>query len=237
MQREERVLQKLILYVVDQLQEQGVKPSLIKLTKLLYLIDVEHYRQYGRTLTPLDWVYHKFGPWAFSLPRVLKTADIDLGEEEFLTKDGREGRAFFVVATQDITGIVPLGAARLVDRIVRVWALEATNFLLGYVYFHTEPMLETRRGERLRFDTVVRELPDERVTTRVAEDSARRLRGRLLEALSRRAADMVPVLDRRDEAYIEAMRRMERDGTLRWPVGDAPEADAEVLDLVPDAHD
>jgi len=233
----QRLVGKLILYIVDQIQNQGVRPSLIMLTKLLYLVDVEHYRRYGKPLTGLQWVYQKYGPWAFSLPTVLRHADIDLGEEEFVTSKGHKGRAFFAVGRQDITGAIGSGSKLIVDRVIQAWALEGTNTLLGYVYFQTEPMIHGTRGEALPFDTIVRDVAEDRIPRKVSTEKAADVRSSLLQALARTTAGLVAVADQRDEAYLTAMRLMDAEGTFRFPAGDAPDGTPEALELLAGLHD
>ena len=227
-----RLLERLILYVVDQVQDQGGTVSLIKLTKILYLIDVQHYRRYGHTLTGLEWIFHKHGPWAFTLPGVLKRVDIDLGEEEFVTARGYKGRSFSVATPQDISELVGFAVKALVDKVIKAWALEATNVLLGYVYFQTEPMLHGATGEPLQFDTVLRDVAEERITTRIPADKARNMRHRLIEALADIDADLVRVADQRDEAYFEAVRLMDQEGTFTVAPGDSPEVSEELRELL-----
>ena len=52
-----------MLYVIEQLGEVGV----MKLEKILYLADLEHYRRMGRKITGAKWVRHNFGPMAKSV--------------------------------------------------------------------------------------------------------------------------------------------------------------------------
>ena len=66
----EKELGQLILYVVYQVSDLGGYTTTIRLVKFLYLIDIEHYRRYRRTLTGLNWIYYLFGPYAFSLPQI-----------------------------------------------------------------------------------------------------------------------------------------------------------------------
>lgn len=227
-----RLLERLILYVVDQVQDQGGTVSLIKLTKILYLIDVQHYRRYGHTLTGLEWVFHKHGPWAFTLPGVLKRVDIDLGEEEFVTARGYKGRSFSVATPQDISELVRFAVKALVDKVIKAWALEATNVLLGYVYFQTEPMIYGTKGQGLRFDTIARDVAEERIAIRITPAKAHEVRQRLIETLADIDADLVRVEDQRDQAYFEAMRLMGQEGTFTIPTGDSAAVTAELLELL-----
>ena len=74
------LLKRLILYIVDQLQDQEGLISKIRIVKLLYLIDVEHYRKYGRTLIGLEWIFYRYGPYAFAIDSAIKELGFELGE-------------------------------------------------------------------------------------------------------------------------------------------------------------
>jgi len=52
-----------MLYVIEQLGEVGV----MKLEKILYLADLEHYQRYGRKITGARWVRQRLGPVAKSV--------------------------------------------------------------------------------------------------------------------------------------------------------------------------
>ena len=78
----------LVSYVVQRVQEREGELSKTKLVKLLYLIDVEHYRRFRKTLTDLTWYFYHYGPYAFELESVLRNMPFGFDEEEVVTAKG-----------------------------------------------------------------------------------------------------------------------------------------------------
>jgi len=68
-----------MLYVIEQLGEVGV----MKLEKILYLADLEHYQRYGRKITGARWVRQRLGPVAKS---VLPSTRMMAGQEISVSK-------------------------------------------------------------------------------------------------------------------------------------------------------
>jgi len=151
----ESQLAQLLLYVVQKVSELGGYTTTIRLVKFLYLIDLEHQRRHGRTLTGLPWVYHLFGPYAFDIPRLGERAGIDLEEEEFKSKKGHVGKLLRTPYPQEFPPGLSFGAHSLVDGILSVWADQETADILSYVY-RSEPMARGRRGDRLDFSAARR---------------------------------------------------------------------------------
>lgn len=143
------LVRKLLLYLVDQLQDLESPISTIRLVKLLYLIDLEYYKHHFKTLTGIDWVKHTYGPYFFALPDVLQSTEIDLQPVEVMTESGR-GKTFRVDDEQDISGLVDRATEAMINRIVKKWADEDTRILLDYVYT-TLPVKYGIKGRPLDF--------------------------------------------------------------------------------------
>ncbi len=127
------LVRRLLLYIVDQLQDLGAPISTIRLVKLLYLIDLEHYNHYCKPLTGIEWVKYDYGPYFFALPEVIRAASLDLEPEEFETEHGK-GVTFRSLETQDISDIVRFPVQAMIDSILKRWAYEDTSVLLEHVY-------------------------------------------------------------------------------------------------------
>jgi len=127
------LVRRLLLYIVDQLQDMEAPISTIRLVKLLYLIDLEHYDRYYKTLTGIEWVKYDHGPYFFALPEVIGSACLDLEPEEVETTRGK-GVTFRSLETQDISGVVRFPVQAMIDRILKQWAHEDTPILLEHVY-------------------------------------------------------------------------------------------------------
>jgi len=149
--------ERLILYVVQGIQDEGGYPSRTKVLKILYLIDLECFRRHRRTLTGWRWVFHYYGPYAFEYRGLLERLGLgDLQETEVSLADGRRVYRYATTSDRSLDGVVDTGRdADLIDRIIERWALEDLNLLLDHVYFHTEPMRAvSERGAALAFSTI-----------------------------------------------------------------------------------
>src|ERR1700682_3765514 len=125
-------------------------PQITRLTKLMYLAEVEYFRQKRERLTDLKWIFYLFGPYPLALKRVL-------GEPEIETNEWRTGRASKHIVRDEDTFMraeADFDLEAIVDRVVKEWGDAALNQLLDYVYFETEPMQNVKRGDVLDFSTV-----------------------------------------------------------------------------------
>jgi len=185
-----------------------------KLLKYLYLFDLEAHRRTGRGITDFDWIFHLYGPWAPQYDRLytdLVRTDVmrvtpgtrpDL-DTEFLSSPRR-------VELQDVVEDVGLELA--FRHIVDDWADRRLGEMLDYVYFHTEPMLEAKRGERLDFKHTAGPqhaltLSDRAIDRRQVEQLRRRILARRPEQSP--AERFTP--PRYDAAYFEAQQVISED--------------------------
>ncbi len=143
------LVRKLLLYIVDQLQDMEAQISTIRLVKLLYLIDLDHYIRYKKTLTEIDWVYYHYGPYFFALDDILRSASIDLDAREIETTSGK-GFTFRIFDEQDISKLVEYATEQQINRIIKKWALEDTREILDFVY-NTLPIKNGKRDDALDF--------------------------------------------------------------------------------------
>ncbi len=141
-------------YILQRAKEERFRVGKVRLTKLLYLLDVEHYRRTNRTYTGIKWIFYKYGPYAPTLDRALSEAGFAIGEEEFDGKSFKEVDADFADHEELAEKIEPM-AKRLLDTLWNEWGLEAFENLLDYVYFETEPMEGALRGEPLDFTKIL----------------------------------------------------------------------------------
>lgn len=146
---------QLILYIIYQVDDLGGYTITIRLVKFLYLIDLEHYRCYGKTLTGLDWIYHNYGPYAFALPQIGQRLGFDLEREEF-SMGGKKGTLLHTSHPYSTLKDSSFVVESTIQRILEVWADQDTSVLLDYVYHRTEPMIKAIRGQRLDFSTTRR---------------------------------------------------------------------------------
>jgi hypothetical protein len=178
-------LKELICGILTLIRHRNGFATKTKLIKLLYLVDVESYRDRGETVTSLDWVFHLYGPWTGEYDQLLsemhETNQIELREHN----DG--GDAIFVnpVHLVDLNKIpLPVSTYLAVRQMTERWADVPTRELLDYVYFETEPMMNAVRGERLDFRSVKprQQVPFyHRVKSDASEKDIKRMRRELRE--------------------------------------------------------
>jgi hypothetical protein len=146
-------VKRLLLYLVDQLQDMGASISSIRLIKLLYLIDMEYYQKHKRLLTTINWVFYKYGPYFFEWSEIVRSASLDLEIEEIDTLRGR-GYTYRSIEPQDISTEVNFAAEQLIHHILERWGFEETKDILKYVY-STPPIKMGQRGSPLDFTLLI----------------------------------------------------------------------------------
>lgn len=135
----------LIAYIVARARGRDVTLNRTKLVKLLYLIDVERVRSRRAPLTGFHWVFFHYGPYAFDL---IDTLDAMEGEE--LTVDQWHDSVLYRAAPDaSDASDWPVGTKSMVDHVVDEFGGLELNELLDFVYFHTGPMIDARRGQPL----------------------------------------------------------------------------------------
>jgi hypothetical protein len=206
------LLKRLILYIIDQIQDQEGIISKIRIVKLLYLIDVEHYRTYGKTLTGLEWIFYRYGPYAFAIDSAVRQLGFDLGEEEVTTAAGYPAYVYRVEEPQSLEDIVSFAVQSMIDRKIKQWALEDTRFLLDYVYTATEPMQQATFGQKLDFSKIQRGLDTHRPARhlKIAADKSAVIQ-KLLKDRRELSWKQKSPQPQYDELYFEAMNLMDQE--------------------------
>jgi hypothetical protein len=211
-------LTDLISAVASYISECGGATTKTKLLKLLYLLDIEAYRQTGQTLTGFDWIFHRFGPWAASYDDALADA-AQANRVKIAAREFDEGATFInsvekVPISQVFTNIVQELTAK---RIIEAWATKPTVELLDYVYFHTAPMRDAERHAALDFSTVLTE-PKLAHYKGLKSDTdpreAARKRRQFLETLNSRQQIQIVPLDpppNYDDNYWSSIAQLESD--------------------------
>ena len=215
----------LIGYIVDQVNEQGGSVGRTALMKLVYLVDVEHWRQYGKQATGLRWRFHHYGPYAAELDADVRASGLYVNEDVFDRKVGnRSMSGYRYHRTRDWKEIArafnshyDAQVKRCVDKVVEQWALDSLPAILDYVYFETEPMEDAKRGEYLDFSKIQMEppIPPKTVTLKFSDEFLNEMRQELEERREKRKKARQetrkatePIYD---EVYFEAYRIMEED--------------------------
>jgi uncharacterized phage-associated protein len=133
--------------------ENGVRSlGRVRLVKLLYLLEVEYVRFYGRRLTDLTWKFYHYGPYPLQFEQLVETAGLETTDKPI---DGnRILKALTLPEFSSKQQTLPAEIDSMIDSLVKEWADASLNRLLNYVYFETEPMREARRGDVLDFSRI-----------------------------------------------------------------------------------
>lgn len=222
-------LGKLILYIVSQVEELGGFTTPIRLVKLLYLIDLEHQRRFGRTLTGLEWVYHLYGPYAFELPEIGARLGFDLQREEFVSAKGYQGTLLHVAEPHDFPPGLSYGVEVLVTGLLRVWADQETADLLQYAY-QTEPMRQARKGDRLDLSVVPSGTRYYELYVPVQKHTAHQLRESLRSYAQEDAGEFVYPTTVHDDVLAAGLRALDEDEKpIPDMAGTMPEVEIDAL--------
>lgn len=207
----------------DSKQQRLRLPQITRLTKLMYLTEVEYFRQKRDRLTDLTWIFYLFGPYPLALKRVL-------GEPEIETNEWRTGKTSRHIVRDEDTFMAAKAnydLESIVSRTVKEWGEADLNQLLDYVYFETEPMQSAKRGDTLDFSTIGPAVPKKiQITldrTRLKELSKR---------IAERAKEYAPLRQQEmtDSDLSENLAIWDKEENLRFPSGPAK---IRLSDLVP----
>lgn len=182
----------ILLAILSETSAKNLSIGKTHLIKLLYLVEVEHYRQSGERLTDLKWKFYHYGPYAHELEAIL--AEPEFWQE---TKQTRDEKTFIQIKVSEAPraygSFVDAKTGLLVKRVVGEWGSKPLGEVLDYVYFETEPMqCVERRGDYLDFATIKQEAQKPVIPLKAsakAEERIRELRARLapfFEAMGRR---------------------------------------------------
>jgi len=231
----------LVLKILETIRNREGFATKTKLLKLLYLADIEHYRDTGKTLTGFRWVFHLYGPWASEYDGLLTAMqkeglllikpgsrpDLDTQFVEvpvrsypqaaWLECSEMPAACLEMDALMDAAIAEPglsFAARMAIREAADTWACEPTGELLNYVYFHTEPMQHARRGEKLDFSAVRprRDVPIYRRTkSSASSDLVRQSRRRLVEG-SKPSEQREPFTPPKyDEQFFAAISHLQDD--------------------------
>ena len=150
-------IKKVIIYFLKRAEEDNFPIGKVRITKLLYLLDLEYYRDHGEIFTGFKWIFYKYGPYTSEIDAVLSYAGIEL-EEEVITSE-KSIKKLKISETEEIYH-VDSKLENYLHRIWTEWGLESLPKLLDFVYFETEPMVYAKRGASLDFSKITKkEIP------------------------------------------------------------------------------
>ena len=169
----EKEVKSAILYLLKIAQEERVPIGKVRLTKLLYLLDVEYYRYYGEIYTGLEWVFYKYGPFTFEIEDLLDK--IGVTEEEILLEKGKIFKQLkyeFDMGKEDVKPSVK--SRGILKNLFKEWGSIDLNRLLNYVYFDTEPMENAELRRKLDFSKIIPYRRERKIS--ISPDTKKKLR-------------------------------------------------------------
>jgi hypothetical protein len=216
--------ENLVQFIAEEAAARGEVLSPIRVVKFLYLADVYHARyQGGQTLTGWPWRFVHYGPYCrealAAIDQVRSRGLVTTisfqskydGEEHVLYK-GIGGDLSTLRNALPLSMVGPLAAA------IARWASD-TQGLLDHVYFDTEPMKYSRRGDLLDFSRCVPpERPAEVTMKKLTRDQIAKAREALSRLREKFAAGLAEQETRwrgevLDESYAQLLRAL-RDPEL-----------------------
>lgn len=180
-------LNRLLCAIVSRAVEKEGFVTKTKLLKYLYLADLEAWRHFGKSFTGFKWVFFHFGPWSRQFDALYE----DLKQcGQLITRPTtgvHEGELLRAAEPAEIEEAIDhLALTSRVRQIVDFWADRPLAEMLDYIYFHTAPMQNARRGLALDLSKVATEELDNSIYTKTSPDAkeVRAMRSRIERALS-----------------------------------------------------
>lgn len=224
-------LATIITYTINKIQEHGSNPIKTLLMKLLYLLDVEFYRQFSKTVTGIQWVFYHYGPYSAQLDRLLNKLP-DVEEKNFTSSSGRKGYTYSSESNidtneEEFIKIFGYPARNTLHRVLDKWAFEELWAVLDHVYFYTEPMQGAQRGQTLEFSKITKK--DINITTlpriEFPADKLTELRERITEKRAKRKLPQAAAPEIYDKVYLEAMATMTHEEAVTSYIPDGTAVD------------
>jgi hypothetical protein len=210
----ERVRQ-LIPAIVSYVNQHGSYVSKTKLLKLLYLFDIEWYREHRETYTGFDWIFLHLGPWSNEYDPLIEELKANLVVTSTRSSNANFDTEFFrTPKSVDFSSLFDSYKDEIPFRIaVATWAEKSTAEILDYVYFWTEPMDTAERYNHLDFSSVAKERePEYRpIVSKSTRQEIEAARARIAEAAKRlsNAEERTSPQSRYDSDYFEAMDNLD----------------------------
>jgi hypothetical protein len=210
----------LIPAILSYVRDESGFATRTKLLKMLYLLDLEAYRETHQTLTGFSWRFHLYGPWAPEYQDALNSLE-KAGKITLRPGTRADLDTVFVDATERIPLDKAFPAIKTelkARRIIEAWADRPTGEILDYVYFHTAPMAGAKRDNPLDFDLVFSDEPrpdylrsEGKLGDKVLEKKRNDLREALKAARRQRRSGPLDPAPRYDDEFWNAIETLDRD--------------------------
>ena len=214
---ETTAVDNLIPAIVTWIAEHESYATKTNLLKLLYLFDVEYYRQYRRTFTGFGWKFFHLGPWAAEYDPTLSGLLAHGMISEQRSNSPEYDTAFYKPGERVETRCVFENAKdeSILLGVLKRWGTRTTGEILNYVCFQNEPMEAGIRNQPLDFSLIATERSAVYSRSSSGKSSAeiRKLRAKFeLQQAEKKAKEQQPFTFTRpkyDEEYFEAMAKLQ----------------------------
>ncbi len=122
-----------------------------RLVKLLYLVELEYFRENKKRLTETQWRFWHYGPYSQEIEVVLKDPLFEVVKGTMTNDFDYQGVR---LRSTELQLKLDWSIARPIKILVSKWGKAPLEELLDFVYFDTEPMSTAKRGEVLSFEGV-----------------------------------------------------------------------------------
>jgi hypothetical protein len=142
-----------VLFILEKAKDRDISIGRTRLIKILYLLDVEYFRQSQRKFSGINWIFYKYGPYAFEVEDLLR--DIDIEEEEIVLSSKKTFKKYSGVMDDEPIAL-SIEVKSIIEKILESWGTADLNEFLEYIYFETEPMSAAKFKETLNFNSIKR---------------------------------------------------------------------------------
>jgi hypothetical protein len=214
---EQTVVDNLIAAIATWIAERDSYATKTKLLKLLYLFDVEYYRQHRRTFTGFGWKFFHLGPWAAEYDPALSGLLAHGILSEQCSGSSQYDLAFYGPGERVDTrrAFTSVKDESILLEVLKRWGTRTTGEILNYVYFQTEPMEAGIRNQPLDFSLIPTERPAvySRSSSGKSPSDIRKLRAKFERLQAEKKANQQRPFTftppKYDEEYFEAMAKLQ----------------------------
>ncbi len=199
----------IFLQILKEAADRNISIGKTQLIKLLYLAEVEYYREKGERLTDIDWVFYYYGPYAIELEGILESEEFD--RQSIKTSSEKDYIKFQVSENSKKYGeYTDAAISVLLKKILGTWGKCELPELLNYVYFETEPMEDVKRGDRLQFEKIDRTFQPSVIPLEASSATNKKVR-----ELRARVSDRLKSIGKEKNIYIHKDKD-ELDAIREW---------------------
>ena len=205
-----KLVNDFIVFIAEQLYYMSAPVTTIRIIKILYLTDIEYYKKHKRTLSTINWVRYKYGPYFFELPRILQSSSLGIQVDEILTEQGFT-RAFKPTKKVKDSPSFDFSAEQIISTLITKWGNEDLGRFLDFVY-RTPPMVTAEFGKPLDFSTLeMKNMTTQKIERHIQLESKDSLS--IQNMLSERTSKINIRQFEFDKEYYDAIRILDSEDT------------------------